>query len=646
MPDLADSLDEALDHEDEELEEEELEEEETEDESEDEEEETEDDDDDEEPAATVEVNVEETKPTNPFGPPSGPKEDFADALHFFSNDAKDDEDEDDDDDDDEGGSRRRRGRPKKLVNQEYDDDLQAFLSNFDMESGMLRLELWRDTPKTLLDGRMCSGYLEEIVDPDVNMAWVRTKYGGGKFRARLKGPSRDGRRKNSYLKSTTFQIAGDPRMPVSLVEKERREDKVRESQERLFKTMLEKRDAAEERARETERELREQAEVQQNNMFTAMVQLMNNRPDPSESLAPLVATMNSSNEKRERELAEQHRRDEERRREEREREETRRREENEQRRRDEEKAAREHAAMLERMRLDAQAQQAAQQAQAQAQAQAQQQQMQMMMQSQQQMTQMMMQMYQANGSKSEKTMQLQMEMQRQQSENMMRWMMDASKKDNMGETLAMLTAMRDFVNPPEVDDRTTVEKIFDKAAEAAPAVVGGLAALGGQRQAAQAQQPVVGPRPVAQQTTVAVVEDIDNVVQQEPKQLPQAAAPEQQTQPQQEQPQQPAEEEPQTMENKLKEFPENPYEGITDVQQGIAVLVHMIDLGIQRELEVDELYEKAIEPMPNMQKMILKGLPVDMIKSQIAENTPAEWEIQSAAGVAMIEALHAKLKDA
>ncbi len=660
MADLADALEESLDDNagsseelEEELEEEELEEELEEDELEEE----------PEPTPVAEAPAEPAPPPpvaafNPFSPPPGAKppgaSDFGDAASFFKDedDEDEDEDEDDDDDDDDDSSSGKRGRKKKIENQEYDDDLQSFIANFDMNSGQMRLELHRDSPKILLDGRNCGGFLEELVDSNVNIAWVKAKYGGGKYRVRLKGPSRDGKRQNVYIKQTTLNVAGDAIMPVSAVEKERKEDKLRESQNNLFSALMDKNAEAEQRARENEKELREQAETQQNNMLAMVVQMMNNKPDPNETLGPILATMTSTNEKRERELAEQQRLSEERRREdqkaaeerrreERKEAEDRRREEAAERKREEDKAAREHSAMLERMRVDAAAQQAQQLQQMQMQQQAQQAQMQMQMQSQQQMTQMMMQMFQTNGTKSEKQQMQMMEMQRQQQDNMMQMMLATNKKDSMGDTLATLAAMRDFVNPPEVDDRSTVEKVFDKVAEAAPTVVGGLAALNQQQQAAQ-QQVVAGPRPLAppQPQTVAVVEDIDAVVQPSGE-LPPAEV--QSGEPVAEATGEnppPLEED---MSNPLKTFPEDPYKNL-DIQNGIAMLVQMIDLGIQQELEVDDLFAKAIEPMPTMQKMILKGLPTDGLKEQISANTPETWEIRTAAGDVMIEALHVKLK--
>ncbi len=75
------------------------------------------------------------------------------------------------------------------------------------------------------------------------------------------------------------------------------------------------------------------------------------------------------------------------------------------------------------------------------------------------------------------------------------------------------------------------------------------------------------------------------------------------------------------------------------------MLVQALDLAMQQELNVDEMYEKCIGPLADFQKKFLAASGADAILDFVEgrEDIPDDWPIKSLDAEDKIRELHTKL---
>jgi hypothetical protein len=531
--------------------------------------------------------------------------------------------------------RRTPGRPSALknVNERVREDFSDLLEGLEFGVDAHKISVFRLEPEYDPESGKKIGGLQATFSRPIELEDIQKQFGGGTYRVTIRGP-REGGRGSEIKTHRMVEISGAP-IPLPDPREEARKRRAEEEKEKhLVDTLLQREERARHEARKENMELRKELQSQQNNVLQLVSKMNEGKPDPMAAFAPVLQAMREDSARRDAEAKAERERQEQLRREERE----------EQRRRDEE-ARRQHDLEMQRQQRQfelqmkqLEMQQQMQLARAKEESQAQMQSMQMMMQF----------LSKTEGEKeraSRESTQMQMEMmrnmsdvQRQSMESQLKLIMaqlnDAKNKDDFFEGIQKFQALQQMLNPQEEDNRETWEKVLDRVGEAVPAVFAGMSSLG-----AGAQQPTPGPRPVLPPGTVAVVEDFESLPEpqpQLPEQPPAVTEADVQARANSKTPEEAA-----MNVNPLKDFPAQ-YEGVTN-EDVLTELVYRLDLAVQRDLDLDAMYDKCIKPLPESQKMFLKVLPVDTMIGFIEENVPGDWALRTIGGEQSVRDCHAKL---
>jgi len=530
-------------------------------------------------------------------------------------DLEDLDDDDDDDDDDEiddteirmrvDAVRRRQSPPAppsrpppsgamRAYRKEVDDDLAEIMSGLEFGTGAHSVSVYRLEPEIDEEtGKQIVGH-QQTFHRAITADEIQKRFGGGRYRVTIRGPRANGKG-NVYKQQKIVVIAGPPIPLPDPREKRREAEEAKKREADMLSKVLDQ-------AKHREEMLRRELMTAQEKQTDLLLALATKKEDPAAALTPILTMMRE----------EAARRDEQRREDERRREEQLRLEREEQRRRDElarEQQNRQFELQLKQMELQMKA--------SEAQARAVEERM-----------------------RHEREVQMKMseqlaEIQRQANETttnlLMAQLREKDKTKNGIETaLEMYRTINEIANPPG-EEKHVAEKIFDKVAESAPAVLAGFKSM-----------RVAQPTPPVAPGTVAVVEGHETLPP-----LPRLDASAAQGEPSTPTPTPNAtgagEGGEERRINPLVDFPPDLAYASEDMQTVIEELVHRLDLAMQKGLDVDEAHAKCIVPLPEAARAFLAGLETEALMDFFTANVPPDWPLCSLAGENMVRMLHKRL---
>lgn len=538
------------------------------------------------------------------------------------------------------------------IDENVERDLESIFAELGAGAGECKVTLTRLEPSTdPKTGERIAGHLDSYTRP-VTQDEIKHRFGGGRYQVLVMGPNKGGR--GSAIKfRKVIEIAGPPKSLNT-------DDKKENEADSLMRFLAEKAEKDRERDERKLEEMRRESKENQNTILQ-LVAKMAERPkdDPDR---PMLEMMREENKRREDEYKAELRRREEQDRREREERECRWKEEREEQRRRDEEAKRQHEAEMKRQeqqmqlqlkQLELQQQATAERLKAEASA-------------QKDMMTFMVTSMQKNDSEKEsraqQMLQLQVENMKQSGEmsakfmeQQMRFLMEQLKnKDDFFSGLEKFQALQELMNPS--DNTPAWERGVDKVVEAAQGIIPGLAMFNASSaQKTPPQQPPQGQKRIAP-GSVAVVEEYDEYEDSDETEDVETREAEdnEPRSPESSKALEPLQTKPQPTEDGATENEEvngaNPieefqsYAGQTDNAIVFTLLVQNLDLALQRDLSVDEIYEKCLKDLPSTQAGALRMAPSHMILTYIEQYVPADWRLRSLDAEDTVKAVMAKFK--
>lgn len=517
----------------------------------------------------------------------------------------------------------RRGGGTAAIAANVAEDLDSVFAELGAGVGDVKVTVTRLEPMTdERTGQRIAGLLDSFQRP-ITLEELKHRFGGGRYNVLVMGPKKDGRG-SEFKYRKVIEIAGPPKLPKG-------DDEEKKPEIDIIKTFAEREERERERAEKQLEAMR--AEIrEQNNLILQLVAKAGDKPK-DDSTRLMIEAMREESRRREEQYREEIRRREEQDRADRAERERRWQEEREEQRRRDEEAKRQHEAEMKRQEaqmalkmkeLELQQQLTAERLKEETRAQ------------KEWLSHLMSFMQKNDGDKevrAQQMMQLQVENLKQSSEMQVRFMEQQMKflveqtknKDDFFAGLEKFQALKDLLDGFGGDTSTPFERGVEKVTEAVQGLLPGLSMLATNR----SSPPTATQQPTQRRIAPGSVAVVDEYEDDEDAhaELPPAQQPAHQ-------PEAPQEAGPVTENddvidaaNPLKEFAS--YEGQTDNQVIFTLLVQNLDLAIQRDLSVEDIYTVCLKDLPAAQKAPLRMAPASMILGYVEQYVPPSWRIRA-----------------